>query len=213
MTTAGKETPPIIEMNGYIIKENEFNKAVALLLEVELRRCGIDVLNVSATDNDSLQDRVQRANVAKADIFVAIHANAFDGKFDKYDPEGVEVHIYGKGGEAEKLAEFVLAELIQGTTQVNRGIKVSNFYVLSKTIMPAILSESLFMDNKREALLMLDTDFQHEVAREHAKGICNYFGVDYIESGVKTDVGQLEYYKQKFQDLKDFIDETINYGV
>jgi len=180
LTTAGKRTPPIPELNGRVIKENEFNKAVALLLEAELKRCGFDVINVSSTDNDSLSDRTNRANNAKADIFVAIHYNAFDGKFDAYDPEGLSVHIYPGSKEGRKLAESVLKYLIQGTTQKNRGIKENNFHVLRETKMPAILTENGFMDNKREAMLMLDPDFQKEVAVEHAKGICDYFGVKYV---------------------------------
>lgn len=181
MTTPGKRTPPIPELNNRVIHENEFNKAVAVLLEEELKRCGLNVINVSNTDNDSLWDRVSRANNAKADIFVAIHYNAFDGKFDDYGPEGISVHIYKKGGESEKLAKCVHKYLVQGTEQKDRGIVVDNFYVLRNTVMPAILTENGFMDNKREALLMIDEDFQKEVAIEHAKGICDYFAVKYIE--------------------------------
>nr|WP_305078616.1 hypothetical protein [Pseudalkalibacillus hwajinpoensis] len=45
--------------------------------------------------------------------------------------------------------------------------------------MIAVLTENGYMDNKFEALLMLDKDFQKEVAIEHAKGICDYYGVTY----------------------------------
>jgi len=179
MHTAGKRTP--VMPDGSVIHENQFNKAVALLLEADLKRLGFKVINVSSTANDSLADRVNRANAANADIFVAIHYNAFDGKFDAYDPEGISVHIYGKGGEAEKLAIEVHKFLIQGTSQKDRGIVVSNFYVLRNTKMPAILTENGFMDNLKEAQLMLDPKFQAEVASEHSKGICSYFGVKYQE--------------------------------
>ncbi len=197
LTTVGKRTPPIPELKNRVIHENEFNKAVTLLLEAELRRCGFDVINVSPTDNDTLSDRVTRANNAKADIFVAIHYNAFDGKFDDYDPEGLSVHIYGKGGKAEKLAKCVLKYLKEGKKQKNRGIQVNNFYVLKNTKMPAILTENGFMDNKREAMLMLNPDFQKEVAVEHAKGICDYFGVKYIfkEEGTELSDWAKEAYK------------------
>ncbi len=85
-----------------------------------------------------------------------------------------------KGGEAEKLANLVLTEMAKGTPQVNRGLKVSSFYVLKYTHMPAILTECGYMDNKREAMLMLDPDFQREMAIEHAKAICKYLSVKYI---------------------------------
>lgn len=187
MNTAGKRTPAIPELDGRVIHENEFNKAVALKIEAHLKRCGIDVLNVSSTDNDSLADRVNRANAANADIFVAVHYNAYDGKFDAYDPEGLSVHIYGMGGGAERLAKAVHAQLIKGTVQKDRGIVVNNFYVLRNTTMPAILTENGFMDNKREAMLMIDPDFQDEVAEEHARGICNYFGVSYKDPQITVN--------------------------
>lgn len=204
LTTPGKRTPPIPELNGRVILENEFNKAVALLLIEELKRCGFKTIDVSSTDNDSLADRVNRANQAKADIFVAIHYNAYDGKFDKYDPEGISVHIYPKSKEGRRLAECVLKYLKQGIKQKNRGIKENNFYVLRKTTMPAILTENGFMDNKREAMLMLDPDFQEEVAIEHAKGICDYFSVEYVENPSfvldenlkKTDIQRLDEVKK-----------------
>lgn len=181
MTTPGKKTPPIPELNNRVIHENEFNKEVALIIMDELERCGIETVDVSATDNDSLYDRVTRANDANADIFVAIHYNAFDGKFDEYDPEGLSVHIYPGSIEGRKLAESVLKHLKEGTPQKNRGIIESNFYVLRNTEMPAILTENGFMDNKREAMLMIDKYFIKEVAIEHAKGICDYLGIQYIE--------------------------------
>jgi N-acetylmuramoyl-L-alanine amidase len=43
----------------------------------------------------------------------------------------------------------------------------------------AILIENGFMDNGREALLMINEGYQRECAREQAKGICEYFGVPY----------------------------------
>lgn len=213
LTTAGKRTPPIVELGGRVIKENEFNKAVAIILEQELRRCGFRTLNVSSTDNDTLEDRVKRANDAKADIFVAIHYNAFDGKFDAYDPEGISVHIYGKGGQAEKLANTVLEELLKGTPQKNRGVVVSNFYVLRNTVMPAILTENGFMDNKREALLMIDNDFRQEVAEEHARGICKYFNVEYVGNDrVETLKAERDFWKQKVYEMLNVAEKATLEG-
>jgi N-acetylmuramoyl-L-alanine amidase len=53
--------------------------------------------------------------------------------------------------------------------------------------MPAVLSENGFMDVLEEALLMLSEEFQSEVAEEHVKGICNYFGVKYIKPVTPKD--------------------------
>jgi len=188
MQTAGKRTPAIPELGGRVIHENEFNRAVVNYLDEELRRCGFETLMVAPGDGDtSLSARTNLANSKNADIFVSIHYNAYDGKFDSYDPEGLSIHIYPGSQSGRKLAECVLKYLKEGTPQKNRGIVENNFHVLRETKMPAILSENGFMDNKREALLMLDVNFQKEVAREHAKGICDYFGVKYVEE-VKAPV-------------------------
>ena len=181
MKTAGKQTPTIPELDNRVIHENEFNRAVVSNLAAELTRCGIGVIFVAPTDADtSLSDRVNRANLNKANLYISIHYNALDGTFDGKDPSGLSVHIYPGSKSGRKLAECVHKYLIQGTEQKDRGIVESNFYVLRKTSMPAILSENGFMDNKREALLMIDKNFQKEVAVEHAKGICDYLGVKYV---------------------------------
>ena len=178
--TAGKETPNIPEL-GRKVKENEFNRAVVKFLDVDLKRCGFDTLLVAPTDADtSLGDRVNLANTKKADAYVSIHYNAFDGSFGGSNPEGLSVHIYPNSKEGRKLGTAILNHLKTGTKQVNRGLKEANFYVLHHTSMPAILSENGFMDNKREALLMLNVDFQKEVAKEHCQGICDYFNIKYV---------------------------------
>lgn len=189
MTTAGKRTPSIPELGGRVIHENEFNREVVKYLDIELKRCGFNTLLVAPTDADtSLSTRTNLANSKNADAYISIHYNAFDGKFDAYDPEGLSVHIYPKSVSGRKLAECVLKYLKEGTAQKNRGIVENNFHVLRETKMVAILSENGFMDNKHEAMLMLDVDFQKEVAREHAKGICDYFGVKYVPKQTGTSI-------------------------
>lgn len=180
METPGKRTPLL---DGKVMKENEFNSAVVGYIDIELKRCGIDTLLVAPTDYDTpLATRVNLANTKKADIYVSIHANAFDSKFDNYDPEGLEVFYYEGSVKGKKLAECVHKYLIQGTPQKDRGIKKGNhLYVIRVTKMPAVLIEAAFMDNKREAKLLMSDEFRKEVAIEVSKGICEYFGVSYKE--------------------------------
>lgn len=179
MQTAGKRTPLISEL-GRFIHENEFNRAVVKLLDVELKRCGFRTLLVAPNDSDTpLDTRINLANKANADAYISVHYNAFDGTFAGPDPEGISVHIFPGSTVSRKLAECVHAELIKGTKQKNRGIISSNFAVLRDTKMMAILSENGFMDNKREAMMMIEPSFQKEVAVEHAKGICKCFNVAY----------------------------------
>jgi N-acetylmuramoyl-L-alanine amidase len=190
MQTAGKRTPYIPEL-GRFVHENEFNKAVVNYLDIELKRCGFETLLVAPTDYDTpLAARTNLANSKRADAYISIHYDAVDAKFDGEgkDPEGHTVFVYlgQKDKGSGKLAECVLKYLNQGTPQKNRGIKEADFQVLRETNMIAILSENGFMDNKKEALWMVDPKFQKEVAIEHAKGICEYFGVAYKGAVVNT---------------------------
>lgn len=183
METNGKRTPYIASI-GRFIRENEFNRAVVKFLDIELRRCGFRTLLVAPTDADtSLTARTKLALANKADAYISIHYDAFDGKFDgdAKDPSGHSIFVYPGAKASHNLANAIYAELRKGTSQKSRGVREANFQVLRDTYktMPAILSENGFMDNEREALLMVNAAFQKEVAQEHARGICTYFGVKY----------------------------------
>lgn len=182
--TPGKRTP-FIQSIGRFIPENEFNKAVASYLIAELKRCGFKVIETAPGDADhSLASRVKRANDAKVDLFISIHYNALDGKFDGpgKDPEGFSAHIDPSGGQSEVFAKIALKHLAKGTVQKNRGVVKQQLYVTANTKMPAVLFELGFMDNNREALLMIDKSFQQECAQEIAMAVCEFYKVPYIGS-------------------------------
>jgi N-acetylmuramoyl-L-alanine amidase/LysM repeat protein len=179
--TAGKRTPYIAEL-GRSIQENEFNREVVKYLDTELKRCGFKTLLTAPTDNDdSLGTRVARANNAGVDLFMSIHFNALDGVFHggTKDPEGFSAHVHSTQYNSAKFARIALKHLAGGTKQKNRGLVQQNLYVTRETKMPAVLFELGFMDNKREALLMLDEGFQKECAVELAKAVCEFYGVSY----------------------------------
>ena len=198
--TAGKRTPFIPEIGRYI-PENEFNKAVVKYLDAELKRQGFKTVLTAPTDVDTpLSTRVNTANNARADLFISIHYNAFDGTFEGRNPEGFSAHIDPSGGESEKFAKIALKHLAKGTIQQNRGVVKQQLYVTAYTKMPAVLFELGFMDNNREALLMVDKSFQKECAQELAMAVCEYYGVTYKPekktpqvvkpSGKQTKVGE-----------------------
>lgn len=198
--TPGKRTP-FIQSIGRFIPENEFNKAVAAYLIKELERNGFNTVETASTDFDTpLSTRVNTANKARANLFISIHYNAFDGTFEGRNPEGFSAHIDPSGGESEKFAKIALGHLAKGTVQKNRGVVKQQLYVTAYTKMPAVLFELGFMDHSREALLMIDKSFQQECARELALAVCEYYGVKYKTeketphviqpSGKQTKVGE-----------------------
>ncbi|MCP3026888.1 N-acetylmuramoyl-L-alanine amidase [Halobacillus sp. A5] len=187
MNTKGKQSPYILSMNRRI-KENEFNRRVVDELNVLLKKCGFQTLLVASTDHDTpLSTRTNRANRAGADAYVSIHYNAYDGTFKGPNPGGIELYVYPGhlNKEAGRLARSIGAALKQGTKQNYRGIKEADFFVLRETSMPAVLTECGFMDHPDEALLMLNPAFHKETAIEHAKGICEYFNMNYKEGKSK----------------------------
>lgn len=172
--TPGKRTPNIPGIG--VIYENQFNRAVVNFLNVELKRCGFRTILVAPTDIDTpLEQRVAVANRNNADAYISVHYNAGGGS-------GIETYYYPTSSKGERLARLIHAQVIQGTSQKDRGVKTSNFYVLRKTSMPAALIEYGFMDDPGliEARRMINTAFQKECAVETAKGICQYFGVKYV---------------------------------
>lgn len=184
MQTAGKRTPFIPEINRFI-HENEFNRAVVRLLNAELKRCGFKTVLTAPSDSDTpLATRVRTANNARADLFISVHYNALDGKFDGNDPEGFSAHIDPSGGKSQKFAQIAIKHLSKGTLQKNRGVVKQQLYVTANTKMPAVLFELGFMDNKREALLMIDPAFQKECAVELAMAVCEYYNIAYKGSDI-----------------------------
>lgn len=178
MTTAGKRTP-FFPNSKRFMHENEFNRVVAQYLKENLERCGFKTIMVAPGDSDvPLKTRTDTANKAGANLYISIHANALNGIWG--NQQGVSTHHYPGSVKGKKLAETIHKYMIQGTQQKNRGIKEDNFHVLRETKMPAVLVECAFMDNLREANLLMTDEFRRECADEMCKGICEYFGVKYI---------------------------------
>jgi hypothetical protein len=155
----GLRLKPLLEANG---------------IQVVMTRTGGQVAGVINSVTDSLQARCDIANNAVVDLFVAIHINAGGGT-------GSEVWVVSTGGRAEKAANAVLARLIASCGWANRGVKVTNDYVLKYTDAPAILTENGFIDSVSDSAKLKDSAFIQAIAVAHAKGICDYFGITYAE--------------------------------
>jgi N-acetylmuramoyl-L-alanine amidase len=196
--TSGKRTP-YMESLGRSVRENEFNEPVSEFFGDELKRHSVIVHDISPTTNDvSLTARTNEANrllnyyINKYGasnvrvVLVSFHFNAFDGSFGGSNPSGISVHIQPGSTHARKLAESVGKYLRQGTKQVWRGIVEQNLHMTREFDGVGILTENGFMDHLEEAKLMLDKNYQREVARETAQGVLEYFGLEYIP--VKEEV-------------------------
>jgi N-acetylmuramoyl-L-alanine amidase len=144
----GHNCPPHDTGASGIKQEDVLTKDVGTLLMAKLSAAGHSVINCtpsSATSlNNSLQQRVNKANSNSVDIFVSIHFNAFK-KTDK--PMGSEIYAISNASQA--IARSVLAKIVELGFK-NRGVKNTAFFVIKNTSMPAILIECCFVDSKTD---------------------------------------------------------------
>lgn len=151
---------------GNGLKEAEVNEKVADLLEEYLLDAGIDV--VGSVQDDDLRYVCASANQSYADVFVSIHCNSATNSLAR----GTETFICPQSYRARPIANFVQAQIVNALGTLNRGVKEANFYVLTKTDMPAILVELAFISNEDDAeLLRTKVD---DFARAVARGITDY---------------------------------------
>lgn len=126
---------------------------------------------VSMTREDdrfiSLQGRVDFAHRRDADIFFSVHINSFQSS-----SAGTETYYYT--GKSKALATEVQKELIKATGLPNRGVLSARFFVIRKTRMPSVLTETAFISNPREEKLLMNAGFRDRVAQAMARGIENY---------------------------------------
>lgn len=157
------------------VEEDDLNLIISYLLQYELLLTGTFDVKMSRTRDEyvSLQDRVKMANEWGATLFVSVHADAFHNETTK----GISTHVYSNAGE--KSATFGLSILTQLMREfpdhLNRGLKRSNFYVLRKTKMPAVLVEAEFLSNPDTRRFLHEPENQVCIARAIAYGIKNLY--------------------------------------
>ena len=144
--------------------ENLVAAAIGALVEKYLVAAGCEVKSLQ---DESLRGICRAANEWDADLFVSIHCNAFNET-----ARGTETHTYPGDKDGYRLAECINNQLISSLPLKDRGVKESNFTVLSGTEMPAVLVETAFIDEDRDGLLLRDN--QDDFARAIARGVTDY---------------------------------------
>ena len=147
---------------------------------------GVTMTRAKITDivgknaKDSINERARVANTTKCDYFVSIHCNSSTSK----SASGTETLVCGRGGKAETLAKYVTGEIANHFGIKNRSVKVDTEYlgyelgVLHNTNMPAILIETAFISNKKDAELL--KNYVNEFAECIYKGICEFLGYEAV---------------------------------
>ena len=105
------------------VMESEINMQIANRLAGKLQGMGFETLLLREDDmtDVSLEERVERAEAEKADIFVSIHQNAYEEDVD--DIQGIETWYYGESEGSRRLAELVHQGAVEKTGAVDRGVQ------------------------------------------------------------------------------------------
>ncbi len=180
--TAGKRSP-VLE-DGRQLLEYRFNREIVRRIIEKLESLNVAYFNVVPEEDigDFLAGRVNRANnksSALPRIYVSIHANAAPtspGKEWASDSiRGIETWYFSKSASGKRIAAIFQRHLIEFTGFKNRRLKTkksgTEFFVLRKTTMPAILTENGFYNNRLEVVELLKDEVQQQIADAHVAAI------------------------------------------
>ncbi|MEK3881392.1 N-acetylmuramoyl-L-alanine amidase [Paenibacillus sp. PL2-23] len=150
--------------------EKEFNLTAALLLKAELEKNKRVRVHLTRADDTFLEltERIQFAENAKADLFISIHANAFD----KTTVNGSETYYYRDNSKA--FADHLHKYMLEGMGLNNRGVKKAAYKVVKETTMPAVLLEAGYLSNASDAKVLFNAASQQKLAAKLAEGILTY---------------------------------------
>lgn len=172
MKTAGKQTP-----DG--IKEWELNDKVRDKIVVMLKDYDVKFIfpdnNEGAIDEGLTNRRTMYVN-EDADATVSIHHNAFKGTW--CTATGVEVYVDKNATTKDiELANAIIGKLASYTGLKKRGVKRSNFTVITQNSVPAVLVEGGFMDNKKDHAVITSDAGQTAYAKAVAEALIEVVGL------------------------------------
>jgi N-acetylmuramoyl-L-alanine amidase len=161
---------------GHGLRESNIVLITSRHVRDYLKAAGANVVMTRNTDVFlSLSQRVSVANNANGEIFVSIHANAFNGSAN-----GTETYYNGdtvKALENKKLATFIHQRMMSSNLGTSdRGVKEGNFQVIKSQVnMPSTLVELAFIDYINDAKKLASDEWRKRAANAIHLGIKDYF--------------------------------------
>lgn len=169
--------------------EWSFNRKLGRALIEELKKRGYDARPVVYENEDnkkiSLTERVRRTNAVcdkvgtKNVLFISIHANAAgNGQWMK--ARGWSAYVSKNCSQASKdLAGCIFDGVATQGFKMRQPLPgqkywQENFTVITKTKCKAVLTESLFYDNKEDLEILKSEDGFRRLLQGHVDGIIEY---------------------------------------
>lgn len=156
------------------MKEKQLNLEMALKFKAALERAGAHVIMTRTTDSEtvSLDERVNIAVKADADLLVSVHNNALPDGRDPWKEHGTSTYWYHP--QSTELARGLKDSVINAVGFPDIGCRFQNLALCRPTSMPAVLVEVGFMIHPDEFAQMLDPVVQERVAEGLLKGVHRY---------------------------------------
>ena len=183
LMTAGKRSP-----DGQF-REPFYNREIARRVVSDLRDRGLDAeLLVPEDDDISLVERVRRVNTAcfllgkQNVILVSIHVNAAGNGSKWLNATGWSVYTCKGQTASDKLAECLCQAAIKNfpgrriRTDISDGDMdwEDGFYILRKSLCPAVLTENFFMDSKTDLAYLQSVEGKRAIVTTHVEGIIDW---------------------------------------
>lgn len=170
-------------------REYAYAREIAEAVERELKIKGYDAERIVYEVLDvPLQERARRVNEVcgklgvKNVILVSIHCNAAGNGSEWMNATGWSAYTSKGKTKADGLAACLYE--VAEKNFVGKRIRTDysdkdpdweeNFYILTKTKCPAVLTENFFQDNKDDVAYLLSPQGEKAIIDTHVQGIINY---------------------------------------
>jgi N-acetylmuramoyl-L-alanine amidase len=153
------------------LREADVTLAIARSAQQALERRGIRV-TLTRTDDSSV-GLLDRPDIARRDggvALISIHANGSLNIARK----GTETHYRTR--ESAHLARLIQSEVVRALGEPDRGIRTTDFHVITNTPMPAVLIETAFISNPDEEQLLRDPTVREQIAEAIARAVERFLG-------------------------------------
>ena len=188
--TPGKRSPKFED--GHQIFEYELNRRLVYAISEKLKHKDLShIILVPELYDTSLQERVNRVNsICKNKpeynpVLISVHFNAFGTQWN--NATGWEVWVSSAASNKSKTMASTIAYEMKRDCRMGYPLrtytpsipyKTANFYILRRTICPAVLTENGFMTNKSDVSFFNTADGMDVLADIHVKAIGKYFEIN-----------------------------------
>jgi N-acetylmuramoyl-L-alanine amidase len=165
---------------GNGLYEKNLTLAIAQKIEKALKTNYENVEVLTSRTSDvylTLDQRTDKANTWKADVFLSVHINSSTN----VQAKGFSTYVYPNvDARTVSLQNVLHAEVfraVSGYKVTDLGKKQADFHVLRETNMIAILSENFFISSVSDTALLKQDAFIQRIADGHVLGLEKFFGL------------------------------------